>query len=576
MRLANSGNSTATIWRLALIAGVGILLTLPIISYGWPNLGHDSINHARWLQEFSNQLRAGELYPRWLTDANGGLGSPTFYYYPPLGHYLSVPWLSLWAPGSPAAWRSLGLTGALILIASGVLMYCWLARWATGQGALWGALMYLVLPWHTAIDLYNRGALAEFCGFLWLPLVLLGADYVLERRRGASLLATSGYSLLVLTHLPTAELLSPVLLGYSFFLAPRERRIEATLRTTCTMLLGLGVSAIYLFPAVFQQSAASVHILGGAGFYDFRKWFLGADIHSMLDFKMRVLVVSISMLLAVVAAFYFAWPLHRDGPNRTRIFFWLAVSAACLFCMTPLSEFLWSNLRPLAAVSFPYRFNTILSLAVAALWAAAAPATSTSRSRSAMAVFCVFAVFWTAGTAWAASRAFLQWRPDPKGTEMLADSERLKREPFEYLPHWAVSAQRAGIEAPLTNLPGRGLRLECMDPETPANALVISWQPRHAVLSVDTGKPATLLVGQFYYPGWQARERTGQRTFRVTPSRPDGFLSVDVPAGRHMIDLTLEAQTPEQIGLTVSAASFLMTVLFSVISLWRRNEAHTP
>src|SRR4051812_17456300 len=106
--------------NVVLIAAVGILLTWPAISHGWSELGHDSVNHARWFEEFSRQLRDGEWYPRWLTESNGGLGSPIFFFYPPLGYYLGAPFLTLCSQNTAAAWRILGIGSAFLLVASGL------------------------------------------------------------------------------------------------------------------------------------------------------------------------------------------------------------------------------------------------------------------------------------------------------------------------------------------------------------------------------------------------------------------------------------------------------------------------
>jgi len=90
---------------------------------------------------------------------------------------------------------------------------------------------------------------------------------------------------------------------------------------------------------------------------------------------------------------------------------------------------------------------------------------------------------------------------------------------------------------------------------------------------VDNLKAANLIVGQFYYPGWQARDMTDQRILPVNASTPDGFLSISVPAGKHTIDLTLNAQQPERIGVIVSATSCLLAIVLGVISVRRRFQS---
>jgi hypothetical protein len=279
------------------------------------------------------------------------------------------------------------------------------------------------------------------------------------------------------------------------------------------------------------------------------------------------------MLAAALAGYWLSRSAPKNEKNRTRMLFWLGVSAACLFLMTPLSGFLW-GMRALATLSQPStRLNTILTLAVAALCAGAVPALSWSRSRRAVLLACAFAVFWLAGTEWAASRAYFVWRSDPKGVERLQRSERLREELPEYQPLWAWSTKHDGIEAPLAKVPGRGLRLESTNLNgQPGSASVVSWAPRRAVLNVETPQPAHLLVGQFYYPGWQAWDITGQRSLPVSPSTRDGLLWVEVPAGEHRILLRLEALAPERVGLALSAFSCLLACLLGIVSWVRRRD----
>jgi hypothetical protein len=343
------------------------------------------------------------------------------------------------------------------------------------------------------------------------------------------------------------------------------------------MLLGLGTTAIYLLPAVFQRDAVSLRVVHTSSFFDYRKWFLGADIHSILDYKMRVLVVTISMIAASAAGFCLSRWVQNNGANRTRMLFWLGISALSLFFMTSASGFFWRTIQPLAAVEFPIRFNAILTLAIAALWAGAAPAIPGNRSRWAVLLACGFGVLWLAGTEWAASRAFLVWRSDPKGLERLQDSERFSRDHENFLPQWAMSAQRHGIEAPLAKLPGHGLLLESAGRGfTAGRASIMSWEPRRAVLNVETPEPANLLIGQFYYPGWRAQDLTDDRPLTLSPSAVDGLLLVEVPAGTHQILLRLEAQAPERAGLAVSMISCLVAIVLSIVTFrgaYRRRPA---
>src|SRR5205823_6430575 len=100
------------------IAGAGLVLTLPVLILGVPFLSDDAGFHAVWYTHFSHQLWAGDLYPRWLAGMNGGLGSPVFFFYPPLPYFLT----SILRPffrSDPQGWHQLGVSASLALIASG-------------------------------------------------------------------------------------------------------------------------------------------------------------------------------------------------------------------------------------------------------------------------------------------------------------------------------------------------------------------------------------------------------------------------------------------------------------------------
>jgi hypothetical protein len=76
--------------RHFIIIGVaGFILTLPVLFFGAPFQGDDAITHAGWYIHFSEQFWSGDNYPRWLIGMNGGLGSPVFFYYPPVPYFLT-------------------------------------------------------------------------------------------------------------------------------------------------------------------------------------------------------------------------------------------------------------------------------------------------------------------------------------------------------------------------------------------------------------------------------------------------------------------------------------------------------
>src|ERR1039457_6016817 len=73
---------------LFVILLVTILLNYPWVLWGLVP-GQDSPNHLQYFHSFNAQIRNGELYPRWLTSMNDGVGSPIFFIQYPLPYFVA-------------------------------------------------------------------------------------------------------------------------------------------------------------------------------------------------------------------------------------------------------------------------------------------------------------------------------------------------------------------------------------------------------------------------------------------------------------------------------------------------------
>lgn len=96
MERNTSGTGEGIRVALALLLACALLM-LPLWWQGGSQ-GHDLFHHLLSGHYFARQLWQGELYPRWLMAMNGGFGSPTFFFYPPLPYYVSALFAG---PGAP-------------------------------------------------------------------------------------------------------------------------------------------------------------------------------------------------------------------------------------------------------------------------------------------------------------------------------------------------------------------------------------------------------------------------------------------------------------------------------------------
>ena len=334
------GDRARTALPYAAIVAVAALLMLP--AFAAPVKLHDSfwIDWV-WADQFTAQLREGVLYPRWLPQSHGGLGSPVFYYYPPLAFYVT----GVFGLLGFSTYASILAAAFAALAASGAAMHLWLKGWA--RRPLLGAILFMAAPYHL-LDFYGRGALAEFTAILFIPLVALGLRRVSEGRSGA-LLAIS-YAALTASHLPVALLVSLFFVGpYALYLA--RLKPPALLPFGGSLALGIGLAAIYLVPALALDAHRDAAQLWAREELRTGYWaLLNPDwSHGM---KTVIALLTAAIVLPALAAA----AVQRSG--------WAAYALGICAISAGLAPGLWS-LPLLESVQFPYRALPLAEFALA-------------------------------------------------------------------------------------------------------------------------------------------------------------------------------------------------------------------
>ncbi|MEJ7934190.1 integral membrane-like protein [Sphingobium sp. AN558] len=319
--------------RALTLLALGALLMLPTFLFG-PGASHSHLYNYIWTGHFGEQLAAGHLYERWLPRSFEGLGSPTFYFYPPLAYWISG--------GFNAAgfsiFQAINLAGLILLVASGLAMHAFLANRVARP--LLGAALYMAAPYHL-YDFYVRGALAEFAAFLWLPLIALAIDR-LPARRGVALLAVA-YAGLILTHLPVAMLTGVFLIAP--LMARRIWQDRAALPAGLLAgLMAIGLAAFYLLPAITLQGHVSTELLWNERYRatSWSIWQDGAEIY----------------IAMAAGAILLAWPARS---------IWSAITVVTALASIRLIPFIW-DIDLLNKAQFPWRALCIVEFtAVTAL-----------------------------------------------------------------------------------------------------------------------------------------------------------------------------------------------------------------
>lgn len=602
------------------IVGIGLILTIPIVINGCL-LAHDLQHHLIYAKSFSEQFWKGDFYPRWLQNLNAGLGSPTFFFYAPIPYYFTSLFYSLFTHNQSSC-NELGLSSSLALIASGLTAYFWLKEITPKNSALIASILYMAWPYHLAVDLYRRFAFAEYWSFVWLPLILYFSRKIVRGSRINIIGLALGFSLLALTHLPSFIIFFPVPIGYALLLANRNQWKIVISRLVLAVIIMVGLSAIYWLPAMTTQESISMDAILTREFdYENNFLFTGPKFaHKRIVWQYLEILTVLTGGLA-----FSAWKISGQGlevTSRRESNYWMVIAMIALFMTLPLSKFVWDALPAVQRIQFPWRFNTVLTVAIVGLLALAISrlkisSNSFNKKKLFLSIVCLTAIifiltiiqmlplqksivflgsrntvlaisliaFFLLGISYIqtpinfSKHKFLvvelvlmislflasvfHYR-DHIFVDRLDDSSvskilEVSKAANEHRPRWVP--KDIFNEKDLSRL-GENFSKIHIDAGQ-ADFLIEKWQPRNIVLQVNAITATRLTVGQFYYPGWTARLKERSQILPVHFSKL-GLLQISVPAGKHQVSVTLDAGVEERVGQIISAISATIALFLSV------------
>lgn len=614
---------------LLLLLGLSLLVLAPLLAPGYFYSTHDGRHSVFYLTMFDEAIRDGALWPRWAMHHNQGYGYPTFVVQAPLSFYVAEIFVLLGAGHTQAV----KLAWMLGFFASGWGMYALVKYWllsldpAHGEedsspdkvqlaslAGLVAGLLYVYSPYHL-LDIYVRGAYAEFMLMAWFPWVFLAFDRLLGQgtRPGwqtRTVVATLLLAGLLLTHVLSLLAFTPLLIGFVLFRLgmgwwPDRRshptfqhatRLPARLIRRAALAATAGVSAlllaaIFLLPLLVEGPLLDQKVYTENTYSYQRHWvFFGqffnpfwgfgysddpTGVNDGMGFQLGVLV----LLLAVVAL-YLIWrrpPNRRPVPGSRALFlFLLLASAAVLFTTTPAAAFIWAAVPMIEVIQFPWRLLTLSSFTLCALGGLVVgrlliePGRWRGRQLAAAGALVVALLAVYAGFNFVRVPALLPvepWREDGRAVfqfeqdhpDMIGYTQWVE-EPFT---ESAMTAQYLDADFSPDKLERLGILA--------GQGRVLSHYSRGesfgGVVAMET--PSVVQIRVYYFPGWRVTVDGDPVDVRV--SGPDGLMEVDVPAGRHRIDARLGTTPVRTAGVALSGATLL-----ALAGLWlwgRRNHS---
>jgi hypothetical protein len=262
----------ATAWEKV---GIGItVLTLlylgvTVVKPGLPS-GHDIAAHAIWFKLFNEAIHQGQFPVRWIGLVDTKItGMPLFNFYP-VGFYYLASSINII---TNSLTESIKLTSLLLWWLSSFFVFLFLLRWGSIP-ALLGSIIYAYTP-YLALDIFVRAAYPEFTALAFWPGIFWATDRLLTTSKTWFIIPLSIFlSLVIISHLPTLIIFTPILISYIIFLVfLNQVTLRSLLKTLFAGLIGVGLASFYLIPSILELSLIQKNYLT-FGLYNYTHHFV--------------------------------------------------------------------------------------------------------------------------------------------------------------------------------------------------------------------------------------------------------------------------------------------------------------
>lgn len=568
---------------------IGPVLALFAIPAFYPLLNEgltasfDGRTHLLRLAALANAVAEGIYLPRWLPAMQLGYGYPVFNFYPPGAYYLAL-LPSLF--GLSLYWSyALGFVLAILWAGAGatLLAYDVVRRhladdaptqevnssvWPTLVPALVVGVAYMYAP-YLLVNVYIRGSLPEALAQALLPWVLWSGRRLLitARPTGYLLFFVTFLGGLALTHSLTLLLAIPYLTAYLLFLwASRGPAWGRLGWLVLGLALAAGVSAFFWLPMIVDR-----RYLSEAGYAMARDGWLPGNVWQWTNFLDRQFAygydfarpVQLGMMQLLMGCGALLW-------LRRRHWEWLFFAVAALLAMVAMGAWalpIWQSNDILAAVQFPWRLLSLVSLSLAILsagWLLRLPSGWPQTLGATLLILLIIA-------AQRPQLGAIDYYPaasvrldEPLLAQAEVEKGVLTDDPAssvqEFRPEWAAD----------------DLTLDVVPHEPPIVRIShLQTSPLTFALLVNVPVTTTMRFQDFYFPGWQVTGPGGQ-SLKPYPSTDLGLLTVDLPRGIYTVTKTWQDPPLTDIGVIGTMFALVLLVVICLVDQRYRWFALLP
>jgi hypothetical protein len=358
------------------------------------------------------------------------------------------------------------------------------------------------------------------------------------------------YAGLILTHLATGFIFSVVAGVYLMYGMVFLEEKKALIKTAVLLAVGLGISTVYLGPAVLERKFIHIGVMSKY-IYSYAGIFLFDSRAPLFEVFFRLMYITVFMEAVFFLLIFLVSRKSQSTEMRvdTNRFLILAFVGS-FFLTTPLSSPVWNRIPQFTFLQFPWRWIIVMEVSLCFLIARTYSLEKVQDYRPARFLKLFILIF-------LAFFAQLPMQNVPSAAISEAEFLQLKRmnqwrnimdEKPEYLPVWANLADiwSRKRDDRVVTISGR------------ASTRVTEWAPESRSIEVRALSDAVIRISTYYYPGWEVTLDGGGEHIDV--EKETGAMLVHVSEGDHTIRTTFGDTRLRSIAKYASLMSLLLLI----------------
>lgn len=526
-----------------LLLFISVIPLLDLFNAGFP-VTHDGQDHIARIANFYQNLKEGNIIPRWAGNLNWGYGHPILMFLYPIPsysasffHFLGFPFVD-----------SIKIVFGLFFILSGLTMYLWARELFGTWPGFFAGVLYLFAPYRF-VDLYVRGAIGEHAAFIFPPLILY---FLLKLSKKYSYLYVLGGSLslsgLILSHNAISLMFLPLIIFYIYYLISISKDKKNLVYSSLKIfLLGFGAASFFWIPAFFEGRYTLRNIVT-AGEYVSRFVEPNNLIYSPWNYggsgEFTVQIGIVHILMFIISPFIML-SFRAKNKNTLLISGLFMYSLLTIFLMLQASDFIWQKFMIMQNFQFPWRFLSVAVFTTSVLGAFFA----TNFTKKKQIIICVLFIIVSiliSRDYWRAQN-YLE-KPDSFFNGIYYGTT----DTGESAPIWSVRFMEKTPKAPVQVIDGEAYVKELKRTST-----------RHEY-EIITSTKARIRENTLFFPGWKVFIDGKPAVMEFQDQQNRGLITFFVESGKHRVDVQFGETKLRLIANMMSGFSLLILFLYSV------------